>query len=181
MPDQSIKRAVLIFVILCFVAAFVCLNSKMAGLVSGILSKIHFKNIGEKLLKVYNMVHAYKNRKMVLLYTIIISIISQAAYFYVIYLAFTAYGIDVSLKVVFLLMPVVCVVALLPSLGGLGLREGAIVALFGPLVGKEQAFGVSTLLLGILFAISILGGIVYIASPQFKGAAKLKPETQELI
>jgi len=65
-------------------------------------------------------------------------------------------------------MPIISAMSLIPSINGLGIREGATVLLFAPLIGKENAFAISILLLAALFIVSIIGGIVYLASPQFK-------------
>jgi len=51
---------------------------------------------------------------------------------------------------------------MIPSVGGLGVRESAIVLLFDPLVGREMAFAMSLLYLAGLFGISFIGGIVYL-------------------
>ena len=69
---------------------------------------------------------------------------------------------------------------MLPSIGGLGLREGAIVAFFGSMVGNEKAFGISILLLATLFLISVIGGIIYLISPQFR-SVKIKETIQDMI
>ena len=42
-------------------------------------------------------------------------------------------------KIVILLMPITSIVSMLPSINGLGIREGAIYFLFGPYVGYENA------------------------------------------
>ncbi|MBI4974780.1 MAG: hypothetical protein HZC19_03130 [Candidatus Omnitrophica bacterium] len=39
---------------------------------------------------------------------------------------------------------------------------------FGPIIGKENAFAVSILWLLVLFVTSIIGGVIYGLSPQFK-------------
>lgn len=173
----GVRRSVAVFVIVCVMAAFVSLNAAVAKFVSKILAKIHFKNIGQKLIEIYEILHSYKNRTTVIIKSIVISLVSQSTYFLVIYILFISVHCDISLKLVFLVMPLVCVVTLLPSLGGLGLREGAIVALFGPIIGMEKAFGVGILLFVILFIISIVGGIIYITSPQFR-VMKLEKEEE---
>jgi uncharacterized membrane protein YbhN (UPF0104 family) len=58
--------------------------------------------------------------------------------------------------------------SLLPSLNGLGLREGATVVFFGPLIGKGNAFAISILWVIILLIMSLLGGLIYALSPQFR-------------
>jgi len=174
--EPGVKESVLIFVLLCVIVAVVALNATIAKYMSRILSKIHFKGIGDKLIKVYNMLHEYRNRKKVLIYTMLLSTISQAAYFYVIYVLFQSMGAAVTIKQVFVIMPLICVITLLPSLGGLGLREGAILVLFGAIVGRQKAAGVSVLLYLILFALSLIGGIIFLTSPQLR---KLKIKTDE--
>jgi len=166
--SPAVKRSVIVFVFMCFLAGLVVLNPAVAGFISRILSKIHFKNIGHKLNKIYKMLHDYRNRKMILARTFAISLFSQVSYFTVVYILFRAVNLEIDYAVVFLIMPLVSVVSLLPSLGGLGLREGAMVALFGPIVGTDMAFGVSVLLFAVLFFISMIGGIIYLVSPQFR-------------
>jgi hypothetical protein len=42
------------------------------------------------------------------------------------------------------------------------------VVFFGPLIGRENAFAVSVLWLFILLIISVIGGVIYGLSPQFR-------------
>jgi hypothetical protein len=69
---------------------------------------------------------------------------------------------------ILLRMPLISMISLLPSINGLGVREGSTVLFFGPLIGKENAFVVSILWLFTLFLTSIAGGIIYGLSPQFR-------------
>ncbi len=69
---------------------------------------------------------------------------------------------------ILLRMPIISAVSLLPSINGLGVREGSTVVLFAPIIGKENAFVVSILWFLILFIISVAGGLIYAFSPQFK-------------
>jgi hypothetical protein len=65
-------------------------------------------------------------------------------------------------------MPIVSMVSLLPSINGLGVREGSTVVFFGPLIGRENALAVSILMIVVLLMISVVGGMIYALSPQFK-------------
>ncbi len=65
-----------------------------------------------------------------------------------------------SLGYIFLVMPVVTFISMVPSLGGLGVREMAIVTFFTPIAGKEVSFAVSILVLFGLLFVSFFGGIV---------------------
>jgi hypothetical protein len=68
---------------------------------------------------------------------------------------------------ILLRMPLVSIMSMLPSVNGLGLREGATVIFFGSMIGKGHAFAVSILWLLVLSVTSILGGLIYAISPQF--------------
>ncbi|MBU0605702.1 MAG: hypothetical protein KKH77_05390, partial [Candidatus Omnitrophica bacterium] len=62
-------------------------------------------------------------------------------------------------------------------INGLGVREGSMVMFFGPLIGKEQALAISILMLMLLLITSVIGGVIYALSPQFK--MKLKEIEKE--
>jgi hypothetical protein len=51
------------------------------------------------------------------------------------------------------------------------------VVLFGPLIGKENALAVSILMIMLLLITSVIGGVIYALSPQFK--MKLKEIEKE--
>ena len=55
---------------------------------------------------------------------------------------------------------------MLPSINGLGVREGAYVLLLGGIVGKEKAFALSILWLAVVMSLSLLGGLIYMLAPR---------------
>ena len=126
------------------------------------------KPLEDKLKKLYNAIHSYRKNRMLLLQSFILSFFSQFVYFYSVFLLALSIGFRLPMKELFLRIPLVSALALLPSINGLGVREGSIVMLFGPLIGKENAFAVSLLTLATLMIISFIGGLIYAFSPQFK-------------
>jgi hypothetical protein len=137
-------------------------NTRIAGWVETALSKLKMLSLGEKIHAVYKIVHDYRNRTDVVGRSLAASIIGQAVYFIVVYLFFGSLGYNVSIGNIFLIMPIVTFISMLPSIGGLGVREGATMAFFAPLVGKEIAFAGSLLLLFGLFFLSFIGGAIYL-------------------
>jgi len=170
-PDK-IKQVVLGFAIVCLTGIAIMANGAIAEFVLKIFSRLKLWNVGELLSKVYRAIREYRNRKWLILTVIGVSLCSQTIYFIIVFLLAKAVGSDIPLKSVFLIMPIVSVISMLPSLGGLGLREGAIVALFGPFMGKDTAFSMSILLLATLLIASLLGSIVYMLAPQFRISGK---------
>ena len=175
---KPLKDAIIVFIIGCILVALVTLNKTIANVISNIFSKLKFKNLGHKLTHAYEMIHSYSDKKSTIFKAMACSFFGQLSYFSVVYILFMALGINVPFKTVFLIMPMISVIGMIPSLGGLGVREGGIVALFGPIVGVETAFGVSILLFVLLFLMSTIGGLTYLVSPQFRG---MPAEDEELV
>ncbi len=166
--DLALKKIVLAFALFFITAFLVVLNSAIAKVILNVLSRLKLWNMGEKLSKVYRAVHEYRNKKSIILMAIGLSAVAQSIYFSMIYLLARSLGTELPLMTVFLLMPIISVVSMLPSLGGLGLREGAMVVLFGPLIGGDNAFSVSILLLATLLIVSLVGAAIYVTASQFR-------------
>ena len=133
---------------------------------------LFLRPIEEKLRKLYTAINRYRHHKILMFHSLLISVASQLLFFLSIGIIASSIGSHISVMQILLRMPIISVMSLLPSINGLGLREGSTVLLFGPLIGKENAFAISILWFLVLFVISLLGGLVYALSPQFK--VKLK-------
>jgi hypothetical protein len=160
---QSAKLKPLIFsLILIGLGVFVvATNRRVASVVQRLLGRIKMMSLGEKLNSIYSIVHDYRNRGVLVVKSLAVSALAQSVFFMIIYFFFRALNDPVSVGNVFLIMPVVVFISMLPSVGGLGVREGAMVAFFAPLVGRETAFAASLLLLFGFFFVSFIGGVIY--------------------
>lgn len=156
-----LREVVFVFLLLGVVGFVIIANRRIANLMERFFRKIKMLRLGEKLENLYGIVHDYRNRLDVIGKSMLVSVIGQSIYFIVIFLLFTALGQEIGIGNIFLIMPVVTFISMVPSLGGLGVREGAMVAFFAPLAGKDNAFAASLLLLFLLFMISLMGGIIY--------------------
>jgi uncharacterized protein (TIRG00374 family) len=156
------KNMIFVFLALGVIGFLIISNKRIADLLQGLFRRIKMMRLGERLEELYAIAHDYRNRMDVIVKAILISMLAQSIYFVVIYLFFLSLGLEIGIGNIFLIMPVVTFISMVPSLGGLGVREGAIVALFAPLAGKDNAFAASLLLLFLLFFVSLIGGIVYL-------------------
>ncbi|MEA3489299.1 MAG: lysylphosphatidylglycerol synthase transmembrane domain-containing protein [Candidatus Omnitrophota bacterium] len=159
---DMLRPLVVVLLVLGVAAVLIATNRSMAIFMERFLMRIKMFGLGERLRAVYSIVHDYRNRKDVVTKSVVFSTIAQSVYYIIVFFLFLSLGKNVNLGNVFLVMPVVIFISMIPSIGGLGVREGAMVAFFAPLAGKEIAFAASLLLLAVLFLISIVGGIVYI-------------------
>jgi uncharacterized protein (TIRG00374 family) len=72
-------------------------------------------------------------------------------------------GIELSLWYYFLFVPIISVVLLVPSVGGLGIRDGATVLLFTRVgVGEAQALALALAYDLTLLIIGLIGGTIYL-------------------
>jgi hypothetical protein len=124
--------------------------------------------IEDHLKKAYRAINAYRHHKLLMLETLAISVISQLLFFAGMGILVMSIGSRISVLDILLRIPIISMMSLLPSINGLGLREGATVLLFGPLIGKTNAFAVSILVIAVLLITSIIGGLIYALSPQFR-------------
>ena len=158
----------LIYCIMAFSAAMILFmtNKRIAKIFSIIL--FFLRPIEEKLKMIYNAISGYRHHKALILQSFFISIISQLFFFICLGTLAMSIGTPIPIIDILLRMPIISILSLLPSINGLGLREGSTVVFFGPIIGKENAFAVSILWLFVLFVTSIIGGVIYGLSPQFK-------------
>lgn len=157
----ALLKPIVLCILLMGAIGFVVLTNKTVAKALGVFfGRFKFFSIGEKLNSFYEVVHDYRNRLDIVARSLFISIAAQSIYFVSVSFFIISLGKSVSIGNIFLLMPVVVFISMIPSLGGLGVREGAIVTLFTPLIGKETAFALSLLILSSLLLVSIIGGLV---------------------
>ena len=165
-----------IFVITGFMAAFFFLlwNRSFARFaLSPVLAVIRMPAIGrmgleEKLKKAYSVISSFKDKKGVAFRAVIISFVAQVISFSAAYFWLMGMGRPVSIGVIMMALPIVIIISMLPSINGLGVREGAIVFLLSPHAGKEAAFALGILWLFILLVLSIIGGLTYLLGKQYR-------------
>jgi hypothetical protein len=92
------------------------------------------------------------------------------------WMAAHALGISLGWTAMMAFMPVVAIAQALPlSIGGLGLREGSLVVLLGPLgVGASQAVALGLLMYGINVTLSLLGAPAFLVGSR-RAVPTLKP------
>ncbi len=126
----------------------------------GFISRVF--NAEGKMKGLYDIIYNYKKHPKLLLNAMGISFLLQAIMFFAVYLITKSLKFSISLGLVFLLMPIISTAAMAPSINGLGVREGSFVIFFGPFIGKEGAFALSLLWLGLNFSVSLIGGVLYL-------------------
>ncbi|MCM8790314.1 MAG: flippase-like domain-containing protein [Candidatus Omnitrophica bacterium] len=164
--DNKVRYAIYIITAASALGIFFMASKSFAKRFSVLLTLM--KPIEDKLVKVYDAINIYRHHRILMLKTIAISVASQIFYFTFFGLLALSIGSRISTIDVLLRMPVVGMMSLLPSINGLGVREGATVVLFGPIIGNANAFAVSILVIVCMLITSVVGGFIYAFSPQFR-------------
>ena len=164
--ERPVRQIVLLITACSIVVLVFATNKNFARKFSFIL--IMFKPLEKKLKDLYNAIHQYRHRKALIVQSFFISIVSQGFFFLSIGILASSIGTPISMSEILLRIPIINVVSLLPSINGLGLREGAMVVFFSPMIGSENAFAIGILWFLVLFITSMVGGVIYGLNPQFK-------------
>jgi uncharacterized membrane protein YbhN (UPF0104 family) len=109
-------------------------------------------------------IHVFRHQKAVILKVSVLSLFIQVIGPLVGYIISLGLGIHINIIYFFIFLPVVGAITLLPiSIGGLGLRDAAVIFFFAQAgVSRDLSFAMS--LLGFFFtlAYSAIGGLIYI-------------------
>lgn len=141
--------------------ACVLFNEKLFSFCCGIFAKL--PKIQKALMGLHYDIVLMKGKRREGFSAIAVSCFSQVVYAVCWYLIARALSQDVGLVYFFIFVPLTCVAASFPSLGGLGVREIGTVYLFGK-IGMNSEIAVSISLVNFIFMvlIGLLGGLIYV-------------------
>lgn len=141
-------------------------NEKKANQLMSLFAKNPIlQRIGEKILKLLNAINFYRHSRPILIKAYLLAVFMQSCAVTSIYFFILCIGGDIRLLKLFLVIPLVWAVSMLPSLNGLGVREGAFVYFLKGDIGVEKAFAISLLWLGMIILYGIIGGIMHLLHP----------------
>ncbi|MBI4335297.1 MAG: flippase-like domain-containing protein [Candidatus Omnitrophica bacterium] len=174
--NYAYRKAVFMFIsIAAVISIIICLvlfSRRIARKIP--LVNVFFKafDLEEKMKGIYEIIYNYKKHPRLIFNAALISVALQSIMFYSVYLISVSLGLSLPLKLIFLFMPIISTVSMAPSINGLGVRESSFVVFFSPVIGKEGAFAISILSLGLNFGTSLIGGILYLLSMKSQRKSK---------
>ena len=141
----------------------VIIRNRPFAIMLRLFDKFTIFKIGEKLNKLLEAIHYFKDKRRVLLYVFLFSLMSQTMIVFMNYALSRAFEVDVSLNMLFMVVPVSFVLTMLPSINGLGVRDLGFVSLLGRVgVSKAGALSLSFMNLLIPMAVSIWGAFLFV-------------------
>ncbi|KPK42791.1 MAG: hypothetical protein AMJ78_01385 [Omnitrophica WOR_2 bacterium SM23_29] len=160
--DKSLLWGSILFLIFVFSFFIIFLNKRLAKYLFSKLLNLPLFREGSKVRRLYNAINAYKEHKIVIVQLIGISLIAQIIWVFAIYIIIRSLSQDISFLYLFLIVPLVSVASMMPSINGLGVREGAYVYFLSEFINKESAFAVSILSLSLILISGFIGGVLYL-------------------
>ncbi|MFH1681443.1 MAG: lysylphosphatidylglycerol synthase transmembrane domain-containing protein [Candidatus Eisenbacteria bacterium] len=148
------------------------LSRRVGALLLRIVRLVPFVSVRTKGESVLAAVIQYRERRRPLVEAFLVSIPVQGLRILVHYWAALALGVSVPPVYFFLFIPMIAVLIALPiSINGIGVREGFTVLFFAMAgIDREQAFSISFLAFLIGVAVSLAGGVLFLARSFRRGA-----------
>jgi len=156
--------------VLVFAIAFFA-SRRFARLFKGFARLIPKEKWKMQLAEVYHAIYGYRHHRGPVLMAILLSFLGQAVFISTNYFLSLSIGADINFWKFFILIPVIYIVSMAPSIGGLGVREASVLYLFGRYLPPERALALTLLMDVVIYSFSIGSGIWY----AFRGGLKQKP------
>jgi uncharacterized protein (TIRG00374 family) len=159
LPLLLLAVFLLIFIILFF---FLIFQNRFFDLVTRLVQNVKILRLGERILKFLDALRFYRDKKIIYLKILLITLFTQTLLILMTWFLTRALALEVPLYYLFFVVPVTFLLTMLPSINGLGVREGGFVILLGK-IGISEAAAVSLSFLSILIPmiISVAGGILF--------------------
>jgi hypothetical protein len=147
---------ILFFAVILFLS--ILFNKTLSGRLSNMLPRM---KIFEVIQKIHSSILAFKYKKWLFLKAFLLSMTAHLCSFSAVYFLIKSLGDFIPFVRVVFLTPLVIIVSMLPSVNGLGIREGAFLFLYKPFIGSEKAFALGLLWLFLYLLAGLTGGFIY--------------------
>lgn len=158
--DLSLLTPIVIMAAASVLIGVVLFNEKIYSFCCRIFSRL--PKVQKGLMQMHYDIALLKGRQYALYQAVFLSCAAQILGAVVFFYVAKALNQDIKLIYLIIFMPLICVAASMPSIGGLGVREAGVVYLFGK-VGIDSGISLSISLINFLFmvVIGLFGGLMY--------------------
>lgn len=161
MQDPRIERFVYLFLGALIATALILLSKRIANLFRFLRHLLPSAKGQEAVKRIYDSIHQYKHHKKAMAYCLLLSLLSQTSFVISHYYISISLGGGVEFSRFFIFVPLIGILSMAPSIGGLGVREAGVVYFFGKMMGTERAFAFSLMLMTMIYGYSLISGLIY--------------------
>ena len=144
-----------------FVAVLFLMSQRFSKPLRHFLTRLSPKRFRERLGRIFEIVDLYQKKRRDFLISLGLSLVAQGLYILMMYLLARAIHIDLPIFMFFLFFPIIGIFSMVPSIGGLGVREAATVYLFQKFIPLNEAVAFSMLSDLFVYGVGIGCGILY--------------------
>ena len=148
------------------------INPTFAKFFKGLQHLIPSEKIKLKLSELYIAISNCRHHRVLLVSALLCSFVGQFFFITTYYFASKSLHMNIEYGVFFVLIPVVSIISMTPSLGGLGVREAGLVYFFSMYSQPERALALSLLVNVLIYGGGLIAGGIYAL-----GGGILKSET----
>lgn len=147
-------------------------STRLVRVIRAAGTRIRIKRAAEAAARTLEAVSELRRRPNLLIRTTAVSVAIRIAWSLGCYAVAWAMGLSIGLLTLFAFISLVDLVRLMPiSVGGLGVREWTVIALFATLgISREQALTFSILAFAPIYLNAVVGGILYISRARIRTA-----------
>lgn len=140
-------------------------SKRLARLCRWTAERLRIPRIGEAASKTLEAISSLRQYKVMFITTVLLSVMVRMVWSLGCYVIALAMDLPLSFAMVFAVMSLVDLIRMLPiSVGGLGVREWTMIALFANIgIGREQALLFSLIAFAPVLLTAIAGGIIYVS------------------
>jgi len=162
--NKAVIFSVSVIISILVVILLVIFNRFIYSKIGVLLRSIRAGKIRESIKDLHNEVHIFRNRKGVLINSLLLSFLVQATSPIAFFLIALSLGKEVNILYFFIIAPIIGAVSMLPiSLGGIGVREGVAATLFVKAgIDRSLSGGISLINLFFILICTAIGGLIYV-------------------
>jgi len=160
-PNDAIKYAVYGFIGLMLVTVAMFSSRRLSSPLRKMRVFLPSQKLRDKVAELYQAIYSCKKNWPVLAGCILLSIAGQSIIIYMYHWLSLSLGTFVDPAVFFLGIPIVTIISMAPSLGGLGVREGGTFLIFSPYMTSEMLGALCVLVDLIIYGFGLAGGLVF--------------------
>ena len=175
LPISAVYLALVGFFVLSVVMTWAVFHPALLPALERVLARVGLGGFKSALDDLSGRLQGFRDQRGLFVRLLAVALVVQVARIGVHVLVARALGLDLRVQYFFLLVPLLAVAVSLPiSLNGIGVREGAGIVLFGLVgVGRADAFTLQFTTYLVAVAVSLLGGLVFLArAPRRRAAAR---------
>lgn len=179
--DSRILYSSLILFVVIVLFFIIILREKPVELLIKVFDKITLLHLGEKIVKLLEAIYTLREKKSVFIWVFMLSLLSQVAIVFMNYTLAQSLDIKIELGYLFLVVPFTIILTMLPSINGVGVRDGGYIFLLSK-IGIPAAAAISLSFMNVIIPLllSLYGGVLFLIQKKHSKISEVKVLEQNL-